>query len=69
MSMKLIVSYDISTGIVHFADGSKRRLNDCSTIMVDKLIYLVTSSDNNFSTPDLSNEKEVDIAFDLLSTE
>jgi hypothetical protein len=67
--MKLIVSYDIATGIVHFADGSKRRLNQCSVTMVDKLIYLMTSSEINFCTPDLSNEKEVDIAFDLLSTE
>jgi len=68
MSIKLITSYSLSTGVVQFADGSKKKFKQESIAVIDKMFYMLASRDANFdnSIPDLSSEVGVDIAFDLL---
>ena len=63
---KLIHSYCISTGIVHFADDTKALFTPEAAAMVEKLIYLMTTHEGNFQEVEISYEREVSVALDSI---
>ena len=63
---KLIRSYCISTGIVHFADGTKALFTPEAAAMIQKLIYLMTTRGSNFQQVEIPFEKETAVALNLI---
>lgn len=63
---KLIYSYCISTGIVHFADDTKALFTPEAAAMIEKLIYLMTTHENNFQEIKISCEQEVACALNSI---
>ena len=45
---KLIHSYSIATGIVYFADDTKALFTPEAAAMVEKILYLMATRENNF---------------------
>lgn len=63
---KLIHSYCIATGVVHFADDTKALFTPEAAAMVEKIIYLLATSNGNFQEVEIPYEQELSTAIDSI---